>query len=150
MNNDSSQQALNCSLNPNPSGRRITVITLPCMKQNFLQNYRYSKNFSCFSLQKSILPPLCARAQGSDRKPIPALEVLPACTPRSHRVPLHHLLVQIPTSRNQDKIIFTLKGKPNDYLPGKKGNFGCLTCTLLVPCTPMSMENRRQLFSLSW
>ena len=125
MNNDSSQQALNCSLNPSPSGRRITVIMLPCVKQTFLQNYRYSKNtskhFSSFSLQKSILPLLCTGAQGSDRKPIPALEVLPAYAPLSHPS------ISAPSTgtnayqqeSGQEKIIFTLKGKPNNYLLGK-------------------------------
>lgn len=134
--NDSSQQALNCSLNPSPSGRRITVIMLPCVKQTFLQNYRYSKNtseyFSCFSLQKNTLPPLRVRAQGSDRKPVPALEMLPAYAPLSHpstSAPSTGTNAYQQES-GQEKIIFTLKGKPNNVLLGKIAGLA----VLLVHC----------------
>lgn len=86
--NDSSQQALNWSLNPNPSMKKITVIMLPRVKQTFLQNYRYSKrvneHLSCFWLWKSILPLLWARPQRSDRKPLPIQEVLSTYTPLSY------------------------------------------------------------------
>lgn len=56
MNNDSSPQALNRSLNPNPGGRRITVIVLPCVNQTFLQNYTYSKKLQTAKEH----PPLCS------------------------------------------------------------------------------------------
>lgn len=108
INNDSCQQALNCSLNPSPSGRRITVRVLPCVKKTFLQNYRYSRttneHFSSFSLQKSILLPLCTKVQGSNRKPTAGLEVLLAYASLSHHLTSqHHLLVQTPTSTSQDR-----------------------------------------------
>lgn len=36
MNGDSSQQAFNCSLNLNPSGRKLTISVLQCRKHTFL------------------------------------------------------------------------------------------------------------------
>lgn len=67
-----------------------------------------SEHFSCFSekkgsLWKSLLPLPCTRPQGSDRKPIPALQVLSANVPLSHPSTSAASTGTNPTTRSQDK-----------------------------------------------
>lgn len=126
INNDSCQQALNCSLNPSPSERRITVIVLPHVKQIFLQSYRYSKTTSEHALllhsAKEHPPSTLRQGTGTWQKTYSMPGGAPCvCSPKppGFLCTIYRYKPLPAGVRTKKKIIFTLKGKPNSYLLGK-------------------------------
>lgn len=145
MNNDSSQQALNCSLNPSPSGRRMTVIM---WRKHFCKilNHVLQNHKQTFLLLQSVQEHPPSALHQDLRENLFQPRRCSLHTPLRYLCTIcwwHHWLWQQGSGR--EKIIFTLNGTPNNDLVEKNCSLGCPTCTLLVACTPVYLDKRNSL-----